>query len=493
MSCTPVSPAVQHVSLFVDGVMSDSDSALQLEVTNPSNGRQIYALPRGCQADVHRAVVSGRQAFERGDWSRCGAGVRKRALHRWADLIAADAADLDALDAEEMGKPISTARFNAVAASELVRFYAEAVDKVSGDTFTSDERTLVIQRRAPRGVVAAVTPWNFPTYNAVLKVAPAIAAGNAVVLKPSELASRSAARLAGLAMEADVPPGIFNLTPGAGQTVGQALALHGDVDMVTFTGSTAVGKAMLQYSAHSNMKTVLAECGGKSPHIVFGDGVDLGGAADGIAQMILTNQGQICSVGSRVLVERRVEAELVELLSERMQGAVIGDALDRSTTFGPLASEGQFQKVRDYIDGAAEEGAELVTGGRTCRPESGGYFIEPTLFRDVRPSARIAREEIFGPVLAVIAFDDEAEAIRLANGTPYGLAAYAWTRDLSRGMRLAKSVRGSVRVNAAAPAGEGAGYAASFEPVGQSGLGVEGGLGGMESYLQRELMWFNHG
>jgi acyl-CoA reductase-like NAD-dependent aldehyde dehydrogenase len=482
----------QPVAPFVEGALSTSDSEVRVDVINPSNGRRLLSIPAGSEADANQAVASARRAFDDGRWSDAAPSFRKRTLHRLADLIAAQAPDLDYMDAGEMGKPVSVPRANAAAAAGLMRFYAEAVDKITGDTYVSDTRSFVTQRRVPRGVVAAVVPWNFPTYNAVLKVAPALAAGNCVVLKPSELSSRSAMRLAHLSVQAGLPPGVFNVVPGLGETVGTTLGLHADVDMVTFTGSTEVGKRIVQYAGQSNMKVVVAECGGKSPQIVFADGIDLDAACATIAGALLSNQGQICSVGSRVLVQRSAEALLVEKLAARLKEIVMGDALDPSTTFGPLASAKQCARVMRYIQTGQRDGAQLICGGRRAMPDTGGYFVEPTIFREVLPTARIAQEEIFGPVLAVIPFDDEDEAIRIANGTIYGLAAYVWTADLSRAMRVAKAIRSSVWVNATAPAGEGSGYATSFEMVAQSGIGTEGGLAGMESYLRRQLLCINH-
>jgi len=449
-------------------------------------------IPAGCGADVDRAVGSSRRAFEDGRWSDAPLSFRKSTLRRFADLIAADSTELDALDAEEMGKPVSTAAFNAAAAADLVRFNAEAVDKVMGDVYGGDRHSFVVQRRVPRGVVGAIVPWNFPTYNAVLKVAPALAAGNCVVLKPSELSSRSAMHLAHLALQAGLPKGVLNVVPGLGETVGRALGLHTDVNMLAFTGSTEVGKLMLQYAANSNMKIVMAECGGKSPHIVFADGVDLDEASECIAGSLLTNQGQICTMGSRVLVHRSIESVLLDKIVSQTKQIVMGDALDAKTTFGPLASATQCERVISYIEGASNEGAKLVVGGRRVLQDSGGYFVEPTVFRNVSPTARIAQEEIFGPVLSVIPFSEEAEAIRIANSTIYGLAANVWTTNLSTGMRMAKAIQSMVVVNATSPRGEGPGHAASWEPVGQSGVGTEGGLAGIESYLRRQLVWFSH-
>lgn len=484
--------AEQAVAPFFDGVGSESECETTVDVINPSNGQWCLSIPAGCEADVDRVVASARRAFDDGCWSEAPPSLRKKTLHRLADLIASEAASLDALDAGEMGKPVGEPFGNAAAAAGLMRFYAEAVDKVCGAVYSSDKHSLVVQRWVPRGVVAAVVPWNFPTYVAVLKLAPALAAGNSVVLKPSELSSRSAIRLAHLALQAGLPPGVLNVVPGLGETVGRALGLHADVDMVTFTGSTNVGKWMLQYAGQSNMKVVSVECGGKSPQIVFDDGVDLDAAGDTIARMILANQGQICSLGSRLLVQRSIEEVMVDKIIARFSQIVIGDARDPKTTFGPLASAQQCARVMEYIETAHADGAQLIAGGRRVLQETGGYFVEPTVFRAVSPSDRIAQEEIFGPLLSVIPFDDEADAIRIANDTIYGLAAYVWTSRLSTAMRMTKGIRSSVRVNAASPTGEGAGYASSSEPAGQSGIGTEGGIAGMQNCMRRQRVSFNH-
>jgi acyl-CoA reductase-like NAD-dependent aldehyde dehydrogenase len=490
ISSRPIDPPV---ALFVDGVLTTSGSEKTVNIINPSNGERLLAIPAGCEADVSRAVASSRSAFDDGRWSDAAPSFRKQALLQWAALIEARAAELDLLDAQEMGKPVSLGFCNAVGASGLLRFNAEAIDKIAGDVLSSDRHSFVAQRRVPRGVVAAVTPWNFPTFVALLKLAPALAAGNCVVFKPSEMSTRSALRLAQLATDAGLPPGVLNVVPGLGENVGRALGLHREVDMITFTGSTDVGKKMMTYAGQSNLKVVMAECGGKSPQVVFADGVDLDAVCASIAQTLLINQGQLCSTGSRVLVQRSIENALVHKIAAHLQRITMGDATDPRTTYGPLVSAKQYQRVMRYIDTAEGEGAQRVIGGRPALQESGGYFVEPAIFRDVRPEAKIAREEIFGPVLSVIPFEQEADAVAIANSTVYGLWAYVWTTDLARGMRMAKSIRSSVMINAASPIGEGPGHAATTEPTGQSGFGAEGGMAGMESYLRRQLVWFGHG
>lgn len=480
------------ISPFVEGELIESVSARSIPVVSPINGQTLLMMGEGSTADVEAAVASARRAADERRWRDLAPSLRKALLIGIADRIVAEARAIDALDAVEMGKPVSIAFGNANAAAAIFRFAAECSDKVTGDVYVSDRKSYVTQRRVPHGVVGAVVPWNFPAYTAALKVAPALAAGNCVVLKPSEMSSRSAIRIAQIAIEAGLPAGVLNVVPGIGPTVGQALARHHDVDMLTFTGSTPVGKLMLEYAAQSNMKPVMAECGGKSPQIVFADGVDLPLAAKAVAQLLLVNQGQVCVTGSRLLVERGIEQSFVEAIRAEFQRIQVGDPLDPKTVFGPLASATQCERVMAHIAEAHREGAQLVTGGRRALEDSGGYFVEPTLFRNVAPTSRMTQEEIFGPVLSVTAFDSEEEAIRLANGTMYALSAYIWTADMSRAMRMANEIRSAVRLNAAPPSGEGPGYAYSWEPAQQSGVGVEGGMAGLESYLRRQLVWINH-
>lgn len=482
------------VSPFVEGQLVRSASDAVLEVLEPASGKKLTEIPAGCPDDVGRAVHSSKASFADGRWCTLRPSAKKRILLRWADLIEANASTLDALDAVEMGKPVSVPVFNSKAAAGFVRFNAEALDKCLGDVLTSDSSSTVIQARVPRGVVAAIVPWNFPTYNSVLKAAPALAAGNSVVLKPSELASQSALMLARLALEAGIPPGVLNLVPGAGEIVGKALAEHMSVDMVTFTGSSAVGKLIVQYAGQSNMKVVGAECGGKSPQIVFNDGVDLECVADSVARTICLNQGQICSVGSRLLVQESLEEQLVQRIITRIGDIRVGDPQLKDTTYGPLVSEAQLKKVLTHIESGSAAGADMVYGGSRLLGETGGYFVEPTVFVNVPEDSALAQEEIFGPVLSVLRFRDFDEAIRLAAGTPYGLAAYVWTTRMDLAFKISKTLQTALTMISAVPVtGEGPGYGFSGEPYGLSGIGVEGGLAGLETYMRRQTTWFNHG
>ncbi len=482
-----------EIKSLIDGVSVPSTSNELADVINPSVGEKILSIPVGSDEDVNRAVISARAAFDDGRWRDLAPSVKKKILLKLADLVDADASLLGKLDAEDMGKPITMAITNVAMATSILRYSAEAIDKLFGDTYASDTTTTVSQHWVPRGVVAAIIPWNVPSLSTLVKVAPTLAGGNSIVLKPSELSPRSALHIAKLALDAGVPPGVFNVVPGLGHTVGKALGLHNDIDMIAFTGSTVVGKLLQQYAGQSNMKAVMVECGGKSPQIVFSDGVDLDAAAEGIAQGIMMNTGQVCSAGSRLLVQQNIEEVLLKKVADRMKDYIAGDPLDAKTTLGPLVSEKQCERVLSYIATGVKEGGELMLGGERILPETGGFFVAPTIIRQVTPNATIAQEEIFGPVLSVTTFNDEAEAIALANGTNYGLAAYVWTADLARGMRLSKSIRSFVMINAILPVGEGCGHAGSLEPDGLSGVGAEGGIGGLQSYMRRKLVWFNHG
>jgi gamma-glutamyl-gamma-aminobutyraldehyde dehydrogenase len=483
---------LKPITPLIDAKPVTPASDISFATYDPNTGFPLCEISVGSALDVDRAVSVVRSSVDEGRWSRKGPDEKKTVMHKWADLVEANAVHFNALDALEMGKPISVSAFDAVSAAGYIRFNAEAVDKLGGDVLPSDPQSTVFQTHVPRGVVAAIVPWNFPTFNCALKIAPALAAGNGVILKPSELANQSAQLLVQLAFEAGLPPSQLALVPGRGEIVGQALAEHPAIDMVSFTGSSETGQAVMR-AASVNMKAIIAECGGKSPHIVFNDGLDLASVANRVAGMIMINQGQLCSVGSRVLVQRQIHDELCALIANRLKNLTAGDPQSPSTDFGPLASAEQLEKVVSFIEGAPTECARLVHGG--SRMPRDGYFVEPALFADVDPRSRLAMEEAFGPLLAVMPFDDYEDAVRLARSSRYGLAAYAWTTRLDVGLKLARDLETGVTIINADPAvfAAGPGHAFSAEPYGFSGLGSEGGVAGLRAYLRRQTVWLNHG
>ena len=481
-----------EISPYINGVYIASSGEKKLQLINPATGKRTIKIPAGTELDAQRAVTSAKAAFMNGPWHAMSNSSRCAILHKFSKLIEQHAAELDRLDALDMGKPISIEFANAAASAGLIRYCADAVENIISAAYRSDKSCFIAQQRVPRGVVAAVVPWNFPTMSAVSKIAPALAVGNTVVLKPSEYSPRSAARLAELATEAGLPPGVLNVVHGSGDVVAKTLALHQDVNMIAFTGSTAVGKLILQYAGQSNMKVAHVECGGKSPQIVFADCHNLNEVADNIAELILLNQGQLCVTGSRIIVEQNVELPLVAKIIERLKKVTPGDPLDPATSYGPMANRQQMEKVLSYIKNGNNT-ADLMFGGRRLLTDSGGYFVEPTIFGNVERDDPLFQHEIFGPVLTFTRFRTVEEAISIANDTPYGLAAYVWTTSLNTGLRLSKEVQaGMVSVNGSSPKGEGS-EAISTEPYGQSGVGTEFGLAGLESYTRAQVGWFNHG
>lgn len=470
---------------FVDGRLVDSRSDGVWTKTNPANGRELMSFAAGSAADVDRAARSARASFEDGRWCELPVAQRRAVLHRLAGLVAANARELAAMESLEVGKPIrDSENIDLAIVPELLRWNADAADKVTGTTVPSDARCLSLTTRGPRGVVAAIVGWNFPLALAVLKVAPALATGNSLVLKPSELSSLSALRLAKLAVEAGVPPGVFNVVVGTGPGVGEPLVQHPDVDMVAFTGSTATGRRLMAAAGQSSLKPLMLECGGKSPNIVFDDCPDLDAVADAVTARMYWNQGQVCTAGSRLLVHAPVKEALLERVVARARALVPGDPMLPETTCGPLISDPQMRKVLGYVESGRSEGAALVLGGERILTGTGGYYVGTTVFDAVRPEMKIAQDEIFGPVLSVIAFDDEAEACRIANSTSYGLSATVWTQSFNRMHVMMRGLRaGEIDIRATAKPAMGPMLGTlPLEPHKQSGVGTEGGLEGLQSY-----------
>jgi acyl-CoA reductase-like NAD-dependent aldehyde dehydrogenase len=476
--------------LLIDGRLVASQASEYHASVNPATEDILTQVPCGVPEDVDRAVESARAAFRDGRWSRKAPQERREILLRLVQLFLEHRAELALLDSLDVGKPISQALSEVDMACDYIRFAAEACDKIADDVLPSHPEILALNVREPVGVVGAILPWNFPMVVVALKLGPALATGNSIILKPSELSPLSAVRIGLLALEAGVPEGVVNIVQGLGSTVGRRLAEHPDIDMLTFTGSTRTGQALLEACGRSTIKKMILECGGKSPHIVFADSPDLDAVADDIVEQTTWNQGQVCIASTRLIVEERVHEALLGKIIERMEALQPGDPLDPATTYGPLASQQHLGKVIACIDGAISSGAVLRSGGK--RFERQGFYVQPTVFDGAAADMALTQEEIFGPVLSVTAFRTSEEALGLAHCVPYGLAARIWTSDLARGYALARTLRaGEVTVNAGPPRVAGVGAGASSEPFGQSGFGVEGGLDGLRQYTRRKAIHIN--
>ena len=433
--------AIAPQGLFVDGAWQEGSDP-PLPVLSPIDGRALTTLASATPADVDRAVAAARRAFERGAWSRAAPAARKAVLVRLAELIERDALELAVLGVRDNGTEIAMAlEAEPGSAAASFRYYAEAIDKVYGEIAPTPDSVLGLIHREPVDVVGAIVPWNFPLMIGAWKLAPALAMGNSVVLKPAETASLTLLRLAELAAEVGLPEGVLNVVTGPGAVTGAALALSMDVDVLVFTGSGATGRRLLEHAARSNLKRVFLELGGKSPNIVFGDARDFDRAARVSAAAMFRNAGQVCVAGSRLLVERAIHDDFVAALSDHAAAMRVGDPLDLSSDIGAVHSEAGLHAHLAVVREALDEGAGLATGGARLLEESGGWYMAPTVLTGVRPGQRVARDEVFGPVLAVTAFDSEEDALRLANDTPLGLAAGVWMGDLSRAHRMIRAVR----------------------------------------------------
>ncbi|MGE8068157.1 aldehyde dehydrogenase [Pseudomonas sp. NPDC089569] len=479
-----LSPATQA---FIDGEYRDAASGATFECISPIDGRVLGQIASCDEADADLAVRSARQVFEAGTWSRRAPAERKAVLLGLAALMEEHAEELALLETLDMGKPISDAlTVDIPGAARAIRWYGEAIDKVYDEIAATAHDQLGLVTREPIGVVAAIVPWNFPLLMACWKLGPALAAGNSVILKPSEKSPLTAIRLAQLALEAGLPKGVLNVLPGLGHTAGKALALHMDVDTLVFTGSTRIAKQLMVYAGQSNMKRVWLEAGGKSPHIVFADAPDLKAAAEAAASAIAFNQGEVCTAGSRLLIERSIKDRFMPLLVEALGQWQPGHPLDPATRVGALVDNQQLETVLGYIQAGHDQGAALVCGGQRVMEDSGGVFVQPTIFDGVDNAMTIAQEEIFGPVLSVITFDTPDEAIQIANDSPFGLAAGVWTADLSRAHLTAKALcAGSVWVNQY----DGGDMTAPFGGFKQSGNGRDKSLHALDKYTELKATW----
>lgn len=472
---------------YVNGARQWADNGETFACISPVDGRELTQVASCGQADADLAVTAARDAFERGVWSRLAPTRRKAILIRFADLIEAHGDELALLETLDMGKPIAHARsVDVPATARAIRWTAEAIDKVYGELAPTPHNQIGMITREAMGVVAAIVPWNFPMIMASWKIAPALATGNSVILKPSEKSPLTAIRLAALATEAGIPAGVFNVLPGFGHTVGKALALHMDVDCLVFTGSTNVAKQLMIYAGQSNMKRVWLEAGGKSPNIVFADAPDLKKAAAEAASAIAFNQGEVCTAGSRLLVEESIRSEFIGLIREALKTWRPGHPLDPTTTCGAIVDQAQLDRIIEYIGIGQSEGATLVEGGQRVMEDTGGLFVQPTVFDGVNNEMRIASEEIFGPVLSVIGFTTAEEAITIANDSIYGLAAAVWTSNLNTAHKVAKALRaGSVWINHY----DGGDMTAPFGGFKQSGNGRDKSLHAFDKYTELKATW----
>lgn len=474
---------------FISGKFVDAASGKTFQSINPATDAVLTDVAECDAEDVDRAVAAARAAFEVGSWSRADPAHRKAVMLKLADLIRENLEEFALLDSLDMGKLVTDAvTIDAPGSAHFFQWYAESIDKIYDEVAPTGPGNLALIKRVPLGVVGAVTPWNFPLDMATWKAAAALAAGNSVVLKPAEQSPLSALRLAELASAAGIPDGVFNVVTGYGVTAGKALGLHMDVDCLTFTGSTGVGKMFMQYSGQSNLKQVWPETGGKSPNLVFADCEDLDAAADMAAFGIFFNQGEVCSANSRLYVERSIKDAFVEKLIERAQGVQPGDPLDPASKMGAIVDKAQTEGIMRFIN-EGKKSANLVAGGKQVSIDGKGSFVQPTIFDDVDHNNPLARDEIFGPVLSIIPFDNEADAVLMANDSIYGLAASVWTDNLNRAHRVSDALNvGTVSVNTV----DALSAMTPFGGMKQSGFGRDLSLHSMDKYTALKTTWIKY-
>lgn len=471
---------------FINGQRVHAKSGAVFDCISPIDGIKIADIARGDAADIDTAVLAARNAFEDGRWANLKPSTRKMIMVRFSELLLAHADSLALIETLDMGKPVHySLNVDVHSAANSLRWFGEAIDKIYDEIAPTPKSSLALITREPVGVVGAIVPWNYPMLMACWKIAPALAAGNSVVLKPSEKSSLSALKIAELAIEAGLPEGVFNVVPGFGHEAGSALALHMDVDCIAFTGSTKVGKSIMQYAGQSNLKRAWTELGGKSPFIVLAD-ADVEAAAEACIASIFFNQGESCNAPSRLIIDASVKTRFLDKALSLIPQYQPADPLLSDTVMGALVDETQLNTVMRYMDAGKSEGAHCITGGNRVMESTGGYYVAPTIFTEVQPHMTIAREEIFGPVLSVMSFTDPLEAVRMANDTQYGLAASVWSRDISRAHQTAQALRaGTVHVNCY----DEDDITVPFGGFKQSGNGRDKSLHALEKYTELKTTW----
>lgn len=472
---------------FINGAFRPAKSGATMACLTPIDGSTLGEISACDAADIDDAVAAARASFEAGHWRKLGPRQKRDVMLSFAQKIDDNAEELALLETLDMGKPLShTKGADIPLVAQAIRYYAEAIDKVNDELGPSPHNAVSMIVREPMGVIGAVIPWNFPLLMASWKFAPALATGNSLVIKPAEQASLTMLRTAELAIEAGLPEGVLNVAPGLGETAGKALALHMDVDGIVFTGSTVVGKLIMGYAAQSNMKRVALECGGKSPQIVMEDCPDFDAAALAAAWGVFYDQGQVCTAATRLLLQNSIKKDFLEKVAAIAKDLKPGDPLDPATKFGALVDEGQMNTVLSYVDKGKAEGARLVCGGERALGNSGGFYVSPTVFDGVDNKMTIAQEEIFGPVISAIGFDDFDEAMKIGNDTIYGLAAGVWTSDIDKALRAARTLRaGNVWVNN----WDGSDITTPFGGFKQSGFGRDRSLHALDKYTELKTIW----
>jgi gamma-glutamyl-gamma-aminobutyraldehyde dehydrogenase len=472
---------------LIDGKHVPASDGGVMDVVSPIDGQILTTVAKGTAADMEAAIASARAAFEDRRWAGQPPAARKKVLLKWADLIDANALELAVLGVRDNGTEIGMAlKAEPGSAAGTIRYYAEALDKIYGEIAPTSSDVLGMIHKEPVGVVGAIIPWNFPMMIGAWKLAPALAMGNSVVLKPSETASLSLMRMCDLALEAGLPPGVLNAVTGEGKVVGEVMGLSMDVDVLVFTGSGGTGRRLMEYAARSNMKRVYLELGGKSPNIIFADAPNLAKAAKVAAGGIFRNAGQVCVAGSRLLVEASIHDDFVAEIAKATQAMRVGNPLEIDTMIGAVNSETQLMQNLKFVETAQAEGGQIVTGGTRILQDTGGYYMAPTIITGVTPEATLFQKEVFGPVLGVTPFATDDEAVQIANSTIYGLAGAAWTSNLSRAHRMIRDVRtGVMHINTYG----GADGTVPLGGVGQSGNGSDKSLHAIEKYINLKTAW----